>query len=110
MSTTVILGIVIVVLLVIIIMLLLSSSGNSSSNKELPPPAEQQFNTTFSPNTALNQTAPLVKGKKKDKPAPFINEEQLAEAGKDETFLPQTTSNANLETEDEDGDALTKSE
>ena len=111
MSTTVILGIVIVVLLVIIIMLLLSSSGNSSKHKEeLPPPAEQQFNTTFTPNTALNQTAPLVKGKKKDKPAPFINEEQLAEAGKDETFLPQTTSNANLETEDEDGDALTKSE
>lgn len=109
MSTTVILGIVIVVLLVIIIMLLLSGSGNSNANKELPPPAEQQFNTTFTPNTALNQTAPLVKGKKKDKPAPFINEEQLAEAGKDETFLPQTTSNANLETEDEDGDALTKS-
>ncbi len=113
MSSTMILAIVIGILLVIIIVLLLT--GNRSNDREqdvyIPPSNEDKFNTTFTPNTAINQTAPLEKGRKKDKkPAAFVNEAQLSTAGKDETFLPQTASTPNEQapSQDDEPEALTE--
>ena len=111
MDPTIVLGVIIAVLIVIIIMLLISggkSGENTGEHQAQNVNSGEKFNTTFTPNSAPNQTAPLVKGKKKQKP--ILNEEQLATAGKDETFLPQTTSSAqDTNPIDDDDDALTKS-
>ena len=114
MSSTMILAIVIGVLLVIIIVLLLTGNRNSDREQDVhvPPSNDDKFNTSFTPNTAINQTAPLEKGRKKaKKPATFVNEEQLSAAGKDETFLPQTATTPNVHIpsqDDEPPEALTE--
>ncbi|NRA39216.1 MAG: hypothetical protein HRU15_13810 [Planctomycetes bacterium] len=106
----------IVVLLLVIAWAFSRGENEREKNKAAEDIAEktqqdQKFDTTFTPNSAANVTAPLVKGGKKDK-QPFMpsqNVEQLSQAGKDETFLPQTATTAKDDDFDVDDDeALTE--
>ncbi len=109
MSTTIILGSVIGILLIVIIFLIVSG-GKDDDESDIPEhiPPNQDMNSTFAPNTVMNQTAPLEKGKKKKKNKVPVedNEAVMGQAGKDETFLPQTSTTPNEEDPNED-DALT---
>lgn len=108
MSVTVILAIIILVLIVIIVVLMMSGDRSDNAESDLPPPAEQDLNTTFTPKTVISQTAPLEKGRKRKKDAMPLasNEQDVAQAGKDETFLPQTTATPS-DRQDPDDNALT---
>jgi hypothetical protein len=109
---TFILAAVIGILIIIIVALMFSSGRNDNAESDLPhPPAQQDLNTTLTPNTVINQTAPLEKGRKKRRTnlPPDANESAMAQAGKDETFLPQTTTTAN-DHQDMGDDALTGSQ